>query len=93
MEFRASDLFNQIGRKEHKFEARLVESIIDFRKDELTGDYARNSLIMITGGEPNTISKFSIDRLKWYANNWGYHVWKDEYENVYRFRLLSLMPK
>ena len=90
MEFRACDLFNRIGLKEHKFEARLVESIIDFRKDELAGNYARNSLIILTGGEPNTQSKFSIDILKSYAHNWGYNVWKDEYENVYRFSLLSL---
>lgn len=90
MEFRANDLFNQIGLKEHKFEARLVESIVDFRKDELIGDYTRNSLIMITGGEPNTISKFSMERLRWYALNWGYHVWKDERENVYRFTLLTI---
>lgn len=93
MEFIASDLFNRIGLKEHKFEARLVESIKDFHKNELVGNYAKNSLIMITGGEPNTMSKFKLDTLKWYANNWGYNVWKDEYENVYRFSLLSLMPK
>lgn len=89
MEFRASDLFKIIGTGYSKYDARVVESIKDFYIDELTGNYVKNSYLIVTGGEPDTISKFSINKLKTFAYNWGYHVLKDECENVYRFKSLS----
>jgi len=93
MEFTVNDLFNRIGSsKEYKYEARLVESIKDFHRDELFGSYVKNAYLIVTGCEPDTISKFSMDKLKWYAHNWGYRAWKDEYENVYRFSSLALTP-